>query len=250
MPGKSIFMIHGMWGSRLFWSRYRRVFDSSGYHTVAITLLYHGGFYRRGALRHISIWDYIEQAREEIEHLDDKPIIMGYSMGGIIAQKLAEMGLAEKLVLLAPAPPKGISIMSRSMLQTFTPSLRDIMLRRPFILSRDRAEYGVMHLLSGQQQDVIYSSFCLESGLVAYELAWSEVSVDVSRVTCPVLVVVGSEDRLCVPRIARQVAARYSADIKEYPGRCHYLGSDREIAQDILAWVEGKSVGAAGQDEC
>lgn len=243
-------MIHGMWGSGLFWSRYRRVFDLSGYHSQAITLLYHGGFYHRGALRHIGIWDYIEQAREEIEHLEDKPVIMGYSMGGIIAQKLAEMRLADKLVLLAPAPPRGISIMSRSMLHTFAPSLGDIMLRRPFILSRDRAEYGIMHLLSGLQQDVIYRSFCLESGRVAYELAWSEVSVDASRVTCPVLVVVGSEDRLCVPRIARQVAAKYSADFKEYPGRCHYLGSDREIAQDILTWMEGKSAGAPGRDGC
>jgi pimeloyl-ACP methyl ester carboxylesterase len=36
------------------------------------------------------------------------PILMGHSMGGLLAQILGSRGLAKALVLLTPASPRGI----------------------------------------------------------------------------------------------------------------------------------------------
>jgi len=53
-----IFMIHGMWETALLWNSYRDFFESEGYNTRAITLLYHGN--SKDGLRNIGIMDYVE----------------------------------------------------------------------------------------------------------------------------------------------------------------------------------------------
>lgn len=50
--------------------------------------------------------DYLDDTRRVIDALGELPIIVGHSSGGLIAQKLAELGMCEGLVLLAPAPAK------------------------------------------------------------------------------------------------------------------------------------------------
>ncbi|MEA3253462.1 MAG: alpha/beta hydrolase [Chloroflexota bacterium] len=237
---KTIFLIHGMWGSSTFWGRYCRVFNSKGYNTKAITLAYHDKSACLKGLRQVRLADYIEQARKEIQQLKERPIIVGHSMGGLIAQKLAEMGLAEKLVLLAPVAPRGLPVVTRSGLWTFSASVLDIaLLKRPFILSFRKAAYGLLNTIPVREQVVIYRSFVYESGLAFNEIVRGKVVVDAARVGCPVLVVVGAEDRVTPPKVVRKVAARYSATYREYPDCCHYLGAEYEIACGVLAWIEG-----------
>jgi pimeloyl-ACP methyl ester carboxylesterase len=47
--------------------------------------------------------DYAETLEREIRRFDEKPIVMGHSMGGLLAQILAARGLAKAVVLLTPA---------------------------------------------------------------------------------------------------------------------------------------------------
>jgi len=66
--------------------------------------------------------------------------------------------------------------------------------------------------------------------------------VDESKVTCPVLLVVGGQDRATPPKVVRKVAAKYNALYVEYPGHCHGslvkgLGWEK-IAEDISRWIE------------
>jgi len=68
--------------------------------------------------------------------------------------------------------------------------------------------------------------------------------VDAEKVTSPVLVVAGSEDRTMVPRIARKIAQRYHASYIEYPGYCHcrlVQGTGwQTVAEDITSWIDNK----------
>jgi len=43
-------------------------------------------------IKRIGIMDYVKQTKKEIQQLHEKPIILGHSIGGLIAQKLAELG--------------------------------------------------------------------------------------------------------------------------------------------------------------
>ncbi len=84
-------MIHGMWCGPWIWDNYRRVFEAEGYHCVTTTLPYHA-MDPRGVpdprLGTASLLDYAEALEQEVKQLGAKPILMGHSMGGLLAQIL------------------------------------------------------------------------------------------------------------------------------------------------------------------
>lgn len=236
----TIFMIHGMGRTASLWGNYVGFFESQGYDAKAITLLYHGN--SKDKLKDTGVMGYVEQAKARIQNLDGKPVIIGHSMGALIAQKLAEMGLASKLVLIAPSAPKGISVMTPSVLITFSANICHILSKKPFLIPFRNAAYGLMNTMSHDEQVESYQCFVYESGLAAYEIMRGETHVDESKVTCPVLVVVGRQDRATPTKVVRKVAAKYNALYVEYPGHCHGsvvkgLGWEK-IAEDISRWIE------------
>lgn len=233
-------MVHGMWATASLWDDYCVFFNNQGYDVKAITLLHHGGIL--GELKDIGIMDYVEQAKTEIEKLNSRPIIIGHSMGGLIAQKLAEMGLARKLVLLAPAAPKGISVLTLSVAMTFSANISNVLLKKPFLIPFRNASYGLMNTMSRSEQIKAYQDFVCESGLAAYEIAQSKIDIDASNVTCPVLVIAAGQDKATPPKVVRKVANKYNALYVEYPEYCHHslvAGSRwHKVAEDISRWIE------------
>jgi len=119
---KTIFMIHGMWGGGHVWDHYKPFFEAQGYRVITPTLRFHEEQYRTvapEALGTVSLLDYVADLEAQIRALDEKPILMGHSMGGLLAQILASRGLAQSLVLLTSAPPAGILALRPSSTKTF-----------------------------------------------------------------------------------------------------------------------------------
>ena len=111
MTRQTIFMIHGMFGGSWCWDHYRAFFEARGDRCLAPDLRHHDaapGADPHPELGTLSLLDYAADLEAAIRSLDEKPVIMGHSMGGLIAQILGSRGLASALVLLAPAAPAGI----------------------------------------------------------------------------------------------------------------------------------------------
>ena len=70
-------------------------------------------------LGNISLLDYAEDLEREVRKFENPPILMGHSMGGLMAQILASRGLATALVLLTPASPHGIMALKPSVIKSF-----------------------------------------------------------------------------------------------------------------------------------
>jgi pimeloyl-ACP methyl ester carboxylesterase len=115
----------------------------------------------------------------------------------------------------------------------------------------DEAVYSMMHLLSEQEQKEIYGHFVYESGRAASEIgfwlldAGKASYVDESKVTCPVLVIAGAEDRITPASVVRKVAAKYSAvsTYKEFKGHSHWVVGEpgwKDIAQYIYDWLHSE----------
>ena len=120
---ETIVMIHGMWGGSWYWENYRKFFESKGYHCIIPTLRFHDMDPKsipNPALGTTSLLDYAKDLEEEIRRLDSQAIIMGHSMGGLLAQILGSRGLAQALVLLTPASPAGINALKPSVIKSFS----------------------------------------------------------------------------------------------------------------------------------
>jgi pimeloyl-ACP methyl ester carboxylesterase len=250
--GKPIFMIHGMWGAGWHWDRYREYFEARGYRCLAPTLRYHDmkpGDSPDPRLGAVSLLDYAEDLELEIRGLNEKPVLMGHSMGGLLAQILGSRGLAEALILLTPASPRGILAMTPSVLKSFSGlMLRWGFWRKPNRISFAAAVYALFHLVPADEQRALYDRLVYESGRAATEIGlWifdptRASQVDGSKINCPVLVVAGAEDRITPASVVRQVARKYGAvsTYKEFPGQAHWrLGQPgwEEVAAYAAEWI-------------
>ena len=250
---KTIFMIHGMWGGPWYWENYRRVFEREGYRCVATTLPFHDmdpNEVPDVRLGTTSLLEYADALEEEIRNLDAKPILMGHSMGGLLAQILASRGLAEAIVLLTPASPAGIIAVRLSVIKSFRSVLTTWgFWRKPMRQTFVEAVYSMLHLLPPGEQKETYDRFVYESGRALFEIAYwlfdstDASSVDDSKVTCPVLVVAGSQDRITPASVVRRVARKYKAvsTYKEFDDHAHWVVTEpgwQDVANYVFRWLE------------
>ena len=251
----TIMMIHGMWGSSWYWGNYKQFFESKAYRCITPTLRFHDIDPRSEPppeLGTTSLLDYADDLEKEIRKLDSLPILMGHSMGGLLAQILGSRGLAKTLVLLTPASPRGIIALEPSVMKSFMSVLSKWgFWRKPMRQTFGEAVYSMMHLLSEQEQKEIYEHFVYESGRAASEIGFWLLDpgkasyVDESKVTCPVLVIAGAEDRITPASVVRKVAAKYSAvsTYKEFEGHSHWVVGEpgwKDIAQYIYDWLHSE----------
>ena len=238
----TLLFLHGMWGDASYWNRFRRRFEGCGYRTEAITFLHHEKPQDSSRLRHVGIMDYVAQAEQAISALPDVPVLVGHSMGGLVAQKLAERGLAKAMVLVAPVAPAGISVGTWSSFLCISGNLHQIVRQRPFVIKWRQSRYGLLNTLAPREMAAVHGSFVHESGRAMWEIVTGAIAVDERQVSCPVLVAVGSEDRATPPSVVKRIARKYDAEYREYPGWCHYLGIAWEAIDEIHDWVNARGL--------
>ena len=254
--GKTIFMIHGMWGGPWYWENYKSAFEKEGYSCLATTLPYHDMKPRElpdSRLGKDGLLDYAEALENEIRQLPDKPVIMGHSMGGLLALILASRGSAKAAILLTPAWPAGIKLMlPYSVIKSFLAiQMHWGFWRKPMRQSFKAAVYSMLHLVPAKEQREIYDRFVYESGRAAAEIGFwwwwlfskAPSRVEKSNVTCPLLIIAGTQDRITPVSVVRRVADEYKhvAVYKEFPNHAHWVVGEpgwQEIANYVVNWVQ------------
>ena len=248
----TIVMIHGMCCGGWFWENYSNFFANEGYRCLTPTLRFHDVDPTERPHPHIgtvSLLDYAQDLETQILQLNTTPIIIGHSMGGLLAQILGSRGLARVLVLLTPAPPAGIIALRPSVLRGFQSGLiRWGFWRKPFRQTFMEAEYSVLNRMPHERRQEIFNRFVYESGRAASEIGFwfldakKAARVDGGKVRCPVLVVAGAHDRMTPASICSQVAAKYAAvaTFKQFDNHSHWITAEpgwRDIAQYVAAWL-------------
>jgi pimeloyl-ACP methyl ester carboxylesterase len=250
---ETIIMVHGMWGGAWYWENFKSLFEPKGYHCVTATLRYHDMDPKEAPdprLGTTSLLDYAEDLEKEIKQLGVKPILMGHSMGGLLAQILGSRGLAKALVLLTPASPAGIMALRPSVIRSFLSiHIKWGFWKKPMRQTFNEAVYSMLHLLPPAERKETYDRFVYESGRAASEIGYwlfdpkKASRVDESKVTCPILVVAGAEDRITPVSVVRQVAKKYRAvsTYKEFLNHAHWVVAEpgwQEIAEYVSNWLD------------
>lgn len=255
----TVLLIHGYGCAGDVWGPVAERLKAEGYRVEAPTI--------RSALRTVdgpkpglaglSLADYVAEmsalAKALTKDTGKKPLVFGHSMGGLIAQKLAEADLASALVLFAPASPADARGKPKlSPVFTFlNMALQSKPETRAGKMWKTGFKFGVMNAVPASRHDALYATMVHDSGQVLADLAWPDkdpnkaAHVDAAKVTAPILVLAGALDRTTplddVQRIGRKYA---SADIKIYPNNAHYLIDEpntMKILDDVIAWLRGKN---------
>jgi pimeloyl-ACP methyl ester carboxylesterase len=271
-----ILMIHGLCCGGEVWDAAATIFRGRGWRVETPTI--HSELrvkkHPDPSLARLSLADYVadmERAARRIHAETGRfPLVFGHSLGGLIAQKLAERNLARAVVLLSPQPPASVepppstSAAPRrpkvplSILITFANLLfkRDVLRvdvkTKPYKIWKTGFRWGMWHQIPRTQHAALYAVTRYCSGLAVRDFVFPAADpqrtafIDDSRITIPILTIGAGRDRVIPIEVQRAVASRYrhiGGDYLEYPNHSHWLvnevGTEKWV-DDVAAWLDSK----------
>jgi non-heme chloroperoxidase len=244
-----VVMIHGAFCGGWVFEAWQPLFAAQGFDVHAPTLRYHESGSSPDELARTSMRDYVADLEELIDHIGGAPIVIGHSLGGLLAQMLAARGRARALILLAPSAPWGMLPSTASEFFSAQALYTEGIFWRKALAPKDWiAATHALDLVPEDRQAPILRRLVPESGLAMFEvLHWMfdgarATHVDPRAVTCPMLCLVGARDRINPPATVRRLARRYGgrARYEELPGHSHWLPGEpgwERIVSGSLTWL-------------
>jgi pimeloyl-ACP methyl ester carboxylesterase len=253
-----VVIIHGMWSTPDSLKDIKQSFEEEGYVTYTPRLPLHLprnklDAKQRTKLGSLSVQDYLKSLEAFMEKLDQPPILVGHSMGGLLAQLIAAKFPCEKLILISSAPPAGINGWHWSVMRTFGHNLFKFPLWRTTTnLLLKNIRYGIANSQSAAVHREISQNTTFESGLASWQISmWflfrrPPTKVDYDKIRCPVLIIGGSEDKITPLKSQLKIARNYAnrATVKVIPGACHWtIGGSHFpiIKQTLFTWLTQKN---------
>ncbi len=256
-----VMFIHGLWLLPSSWDNWAKLFDEAGY--TALTpgwpddpetvgeAQQHPEVFARKTVGQVA--DHFEDVSRK---LDGKPVVIGHSFGGLLAQILAGRGIAKATVAIDPAPFRGVLPLPISALKAAAPALGNPANRhRAVPLTYEQFRYAFTNAVGEEEAKQLYDTYCVPaSGTPIFQAAaanlnpWTEVKAKSKNPDRgPLLIISGEQDHTVPPAIAnasykKQKRNKKSAtEIVEMPGRGHSLTIDhgwREVAETALQFVQ------------
>ncbi|MEQ3724587.1 alpha/beta hydrolase [Alcanivorax sp.] len=261
-----VLLVHGMWSDANTLQEVRDAFDDAGYSVESLTLPHHRSKQEHSssslaALASARLEDYVDAIVEAIQRQPRPPVLVGHSMGALLAQLAAAKVPCERLILLSSAAPAGINGLGVSVIRTLGRNMLRFPLWKTFTEVRlANVQYGVANSQTSEVQQDITDSCTYESGMATFQISVasllgrrSAAHVEVSRIHCPVLIIGGTEDRITPLRVQRKIARRFGdqARLVEIQGCCHWSVGGRyfpQIRATMLDWVKaGEELAGRGR---
>ena len=227
--------IHGMW-SRSKRMEFWRSRLSQRMEAHAINL-------DRSNITQKRIGDYVRQVESFLSSLStDKIVIVGHSMGGLLAQK-AEDARIERRILAAPALPKGIfSIDNFTQIFSMLGQLNQSFRRKTTLPTKFWSERLIfnMHKTLGLKWD--HKELVPQSYRAFEETLFGIPVLKRSNVH----IFVGSRDLITPPRAQKRLAQYHDATLKIFPEQDHCsICQSEEVAGYIVELASGDQNAAA-----
>lgn len=260
MPKNTIVFIHGMWMHSVTWEPWMRFFSENGYKTMnppwpgesdAVS----ASRENPEAAANYGVKSIADSYADKIASLNEPPILIGHSFGGLLAQILLGRGIAAAAVAIDPAPMKGVWQLPVSALRASFPVLGNpLNLTKSVSLTYSQFRYAFANMLSEQETKELYEQYNIPSpGRPLFQAAAatlnpnSETSVNTSNAKRgPLLIVSGGNDNAVPPVWAKAAFSKYGAspaitEFKSFEDRGHSLTIDhgwKEVAEYCLSWLK------------
>jgi non-heme chloroperoxidase len=255
-----VVFIHGLWLLPSSWDKWAERFEEAGYaavtpswpddpETVAEARAH------PEVLAGKTLAQIADHVSEVIQALDKKPVVMGHSTGGLVAQMIADRGLSAATVAIDPGPFRGVLPLPVSSLRSAAPVLVNPRNRsRAVTLTLDQFKYGWANALSDEEASELYDGYHVAApGVALMQMAnanlnpWTEAKLDPANPERGALLIIDGEKDHTVPWAIANAAYKRQrrntavTEIAKIPDRGHSLTIDhgwREVADSALEFVQ------------
>jgi pimeloyl-ACP methyl ester carboxylesterase len=258
-PRPPVVFIHGLWLHATSWRPWISLFEEAGYDATAPgwpgvpgTVAEARAHPERQA--GIGIADAVRHYARIAGSAGAKPILVGHSFGGLIAQILLGQGLAGVAVAIDPAPAKGMFVLSPAQLRAAFPVLRNPANRnRSVCMTPAQFRYAFGNAVSERESAQLHDAWSIPApGRPLFQVAFANIRPhSVARVDTensargPLLLISGQQDHAVPDVVTRSGFRRYRhsaavTDLRRVTGRGHSLTIDsgwHEVAGIVLDWL-------------
>ena len=257
-----VVFVHGLWLHAESWVPWIEFFREHGYEAIAASWpgdaeTTEATRRKAAAVAGYGVTEIANHIAEQIKILQQKPILIGHSFGGLLVQNLLGRDLAAAAVAIDPAPIKGVPELPLSALKSAFPVLSNpLNVKRAVSLTEPQFRFGFTNAVSEQEAKELYAKYAMPApGRPLFQAATANLNpnsatkVNVANARRgPLLLISGAEDHTVPPVLVRSALRAYRkssavTEFKEFPGRGHSLTIDRgwrELADYILGWLNAK----------
>ena len=256
-----LMLIHGAWLSARSWENFADYFGQRGFAVSAPEWpRKHGDVEELRAdadeLKGLGITEIVDHYDAQIRALEEAPVLVGHSFGGLIVELLLDRGLGRAGVAISPAPPKGILVLPFSSLKAAAPALAHPSKWHGIVtLTPEEFTYAFVNTFSPEDAAAAYERYAVpETGQIFYEAGFANFHLNPptevhfkNESRAPLLIVGLGEDHTVPASVSRKQYEKYErspaqTDYIEFEERPHLaMAADgwEEVAGAIESWLSG-----------
>jgi non-heme chloroperoxidase len=254
-----VVFIHGLWIHSDAWQPWVGLYRAAGYNAMAPGWPGDGPSVddtrkNPAAVANKGIDDITNGYLDVISTLPTRPVVIGHSFGGLVAQKLLAAGMAAAAIAIDPGQIKGVKPLPFAQIRSGLPVLsKPGNKKRAVALTEKQFRYGFGNALTEKESGELYDKYAIPGpGRPLFEASAanfkksSPAAVDTrTRDRGPLLITGGGQDHTVPEVVARAAYKLYAGsgavtDYHAFPDRGHSLVLDhgwREIADYTLSWL-------------
>src|SRR5262245_14383326 len=255
-----VVFIHGLWVLPSSWANWVDVFQKAGYAPLTPDWPDDPATVEEAranpkVFAEKTLGQVAAHVTEVIASMEQEPVIMGHSTGGLLAQMLAGRGLAVATVAIDPGVFRGVLPLPPAVLKSSGPFLINPFTRRRAItLTPKQFKYGWANNLDEREANELYEAFHVAGSAVSLVQmgnanlnTWTQAKVNTKNPERgPLLIIEGENDHTVPWAIANAAYKRQRrnpgvTEIVKMPNRGHSITIDHgwhEVAQTALDFVE------------
>ena len=257
---KPILFIHGAFSTGAVWDKMKPLFKAKGYAAITPTLFpeYRTRTGPNLDLSALTLHDYVEATVKTVRQIQkeygEEPVIIGHSMGSLVAQKLAERNIGAAAVFITPSAPIDCAIQNPKTLFKLLNIVIANNAHKSYKPWDFGASWGIFNRLAKDEHKKCIDDFVFESGQVLHNLAYPDKDshriaiIDETRIGIKTLTIGALHDRTCIIESVRKTGQKYArvgGDYKEYSDAGHVITIEPthiQLAEDIMAWIDAKQL--------
>jgi pimeloyl-ACP methyl ester carboxylesterase len=253
--------IHGAWLAANSWDDFAGYFEQRGYATSSPEWPRKHGEVQElretsEEIAGLGLDEIVDHYEMHIRALDQPPVLIGHSFGGLIVELLLDRGVGRAAAALSPAPPRGILVLPFSTLKVSSSALAHPSRWHGVVpLSLEEFTYGFVNTWTPEAAAEAYERYYVpETGQIFYEAGFANFSLHSPAEVhfknderAPLLIVGAEKDHTVPASLSKKQHKKYEhssahTEYLEFEGRPHLFMTGEgweEVAGAVDSWLAG-----------